>query len=36
MRSGIDALVLNRFIMQKDHQPPWEETVDWKLEFGLD
>jgi carbamoyltransferase len=36
MRTGIDVLVLNRFLLQKSAQPPWEETVDWKQEFGLD
>jgi carbamoyltransferase len=36
MRTGIDVLVLNRFLLQKSAQPVWEETVDWKQEFGLD
>jgi carbamoyltransferase len=36
MRTGIDALVLNRFLLQKSEQPPWDETANWKQEFGLD
>ena len=36
MRTGIDVLVLNKFVLRKSEQPPWEETVDWKQEFGLD
>jgi carbamoyltransferase len=36
MRTGIDVLVINKFILHKHEQPPWEETVDWKQEFGLD
>ena len=36
MRTGIDVLVLNKFLLRKSEQPPWEETVDWKKEFGLD
>jgi carbamoyltransferase len=36
MRTGLDALVLNKFLLIKSDQPPWEESVDWKQEFGLD
>jgi len=36
MRTGIDFLVLNKFLLYKGEQPPWEETVDWKQELGLD
>ena len=36
MRTGIDVLVLNKFLLRKSEQPPWEESVDWKQEFGLD
>ncbi len=36
MRTGIDVLVLNKFLLHKSEQPPWEESVDWKKEFGLD
>lgn len=36
MRTGLDILVLNRFLLHKSEQPPWEEIVNWKQEFGLD
>ncbi len=36
MRTGIDVLVLNKFLLCKSEQPRWEETVDWRQEFGLD
>jgi len=36
MRTGIDVLVLNKFVLRKSEQPPWEESVDWKQELGLD
>jgi carbamoyltransferase len=36
MRTGIDVLVLNKFFLLKNEQPAWEETIDWKREFGLD
>jgi hypothetical protein len=36
MRTGIDVLVLNKFFLLKSQQPAWEETIDWKREFGLD
>jgi carbamoyltransferase len=36
MRTGIDVLVLNSFILMKDQQPAWQEATDWKQEFGLD
>jgi carbamoyltransferase len=36
MRTGLDVLVLNKFLLLKDEQPPWEETVDWKQDFGPD
>jgi carbamoyltransferase len=36
MRTGIDVLVLNKFILVKAQQPAWEESLDWKQEFGLD
>ncbi len=36
MRTGIDVLVLNKFLLHKSEQPPWEESVDWRQEFGLD
>lgn len=36
MRTGIDILVLENFVLQKKDQPAWEETADWREEFGLD
>jgi carbamoyltransferase len=36
MRTGIDILVLEDFVLQKSEQPPWQEDRDWKEEFGLD
>jgi hypothetical protein len=36
MRTGIDVLVLNMFVLRKSQQPQWEETVGWRQEFGLD
>lgn len=36
MRTGIDILVLENFILDKSTQPEWAETAKWKDEFGLD
>jgi carbamoyltransferase len=36
MRTGLDALVLNQYLLLKPAQPAWEEAVDWRQEFGLD
>ena len=36
MRTGIDVLALNRFLLYKNQQPRWEETMNWQQEFGLD
>ena len=36
MRSGIDVLVLNKFLLGRNEQPLWEESVDWKQDLGLD
>jgi carbamoyltransferase len=36
MRTGIDVLVLDGFLLHKHHQPAWVETGDWREEFGLD
>jgi carbamoyltransferase len=36
MRTGIDVLVLDDFLVHKDGQPAWVETEDWRAEFGLD
>ena len=31
-----DVLVLDDFLVYKDKQPKWEETSNWREEFGLD
>ncbi len=36
MRTGIDILVLENYILTKPQQPPWKETKSWQEEFGLD
>jgi carbamoyltransferase len=36
MRTGIDVLVLEDFILLKKDQPTWVETENWQEEFGLD
>jgi carbamoyltransferase len=36
MRTGIDILVLDDFVLEKPTQPPWIDTKDWRMEFGLD
>jgi carbamoyltransferase len=36
MRTHIDTLVLGPFVLEKEQQPAWKETADWKQEFQLD
>ena len=36
MRTEIDYLVLENFLLDKKSQPKWTETSDWKNEFELD
>ncbi len=36
MRTHIDCLVLGPFLLEKNAQPAWEETENWKQEFQLD
>jgi carbamoyltransferase len=36
MRTGIDVLVLDDFVLEKHAQPEWRESASWKEEFGLD
>jgi carbamoyltransferase len=36
MRTHIDCLVLGPFLLQKEAQPAWKETENWKAEFQLD
>ena len=36
MRTEMDVLVLEDFIMYKEEQPPWQERSDWRDELILD
>jgi carbamoyltransferase len=36
MRTHIDHLVLGPFLLDKDAQPEWRETTEWRNEFQLD
>ena len=36
MRTGIDILVLDNFVLEKKAQPEWKETQNWQEQFGLD
>jgi carbamoyltransferase len=36
MRTHIDCLVLGPFLLDKESQPEWKETQNWKQEFQLD
>jgi carbamoyltransferase len=36
MRTGIDVLVLDNFVLDKTAQPAWKENANWQSEFGLD
>jgi carbamoyltransferase len=36
MRTDMDALVLENFVLLKADQPPWAEAGDWRKEFTLD
>jgi len=36
MRTEIDYLVLDHYLLSKDEQNGWRETQDWKGEFQLD
>lgn len=36
MRTGIDVLVLNQFVLLKDAQPAYFEAVDWRENIPLD
>ena len=33
---SFDTLVLGPFVLEKERQPAWKETSDWKQEFQLD
>jgi carbamoyltransferase len=36
MRTHIEFLVLNNFLLDKTSQPEWKETEDWRTTFQLD
>jgi carbamoyltransferase len=36
MRTDLDYLVLENYVLDKRDQPEWKEAVDWKSEFELD
>ncbi len=36
MRTGIDVLVLENFVLDKKKQPEWKEAENWQEQFGLD
>lgn len=36
MRTEMDFLVLESFLIDKTQQPDWQEAADWKQEFELD
>jgi carbamoyltransferase len=36
MRTQMDVLVIEDFILFKEQQPPWQEKEDWKNDFELD
>jgi len=36
MRTEIDVLVLENFILEKKNQPKLEKDTDWRKEFVLD
>ncbi len=36
MRTEMDCLVLNDFVLLKEEQPKWQEKEDWQNKFELD
>jgi carbamoyltransferase len=36
MRTGMDFLCLENFVLDKTKQPDWKESKSWQEEFGLD
>ncbi|MDQ1336822.1 MAG: carbamoyltransferase, partial [Thermodesulfobacteriota bacterium] len=36
MRTEMDVLVLENYILYKEEQPPWKEDKDWRSELELD
>ncbi|RMG39606.1 MAG: hypothetical protein D6719_12950 [Candidatus Dadabacteria bacterium] len=36
MRTEMDVLVVNNYILMKEDQPKWQEEVDWREKYELD
>jgi carbamoyltransferase len=36
MRTGMDYLVIENFLLAKNLQPEWQEKKDWQHEFTPD
>jgi carbamoyltransferase len=36
MRTEMDVLVLETFVLEKEHQPKFEENTDWRRQFARD
>jgi carbamoyltransferase len=36
MRTNMDVLIIENFLLRKEDQPAWQETGDWKDTFELD
>jgi carbamoyltransferase len=36
MRTEMDVLVINNFVMFKEEQPKWQDKEDWQTKFELD
>jgi carbamoyltransferase len=36
MRTGLDALVLENYVLFKEAQPEFSETIDWRERYGVD
>ena len=36
MRTEMDCLVINNFVMLKEEQPKWQDKEDWQEKFELD
>jgi carbamoyltransferase len=36
MRTGMDILVIENFVLDKTEQPEWHEDTDWREDFALD
>jgi len=36
MRTEMDVLIMNNFLLKKEEQPKWQEDKDWRSEYELD